>query len=72
MNVCSFINARLEKCPLIQLLCVGPEIDLYRRFAGEKLVRIMEAYPEPEIQTWLRSDPIARWTIWLVANVLLA
>lgn len=51
MNVCSFINARLEKCPLIQLLCVGPEIDLYRHFAGEKLVRIMEAYPEPEIQT---------------------
>lgn len=56
MNVCSFINARLEKHPSIQLNCVGPVIDLYGRFAAEKLARLMEMYPnrvysKPEFTT---------------------
>lgn len=37
---------RLEKRPEIQLICVGPVIDLYGRFAAEKLARLMELYPE--------------------------
>ncbi|KAG1788870.1 uncharacterized protein HD556DRAFT_1529798 [Suillus plorans] len=36
----------LEKCPSIQLICVGPVIDLYGRFAVEKLVWLMEMYPD--------------------------
>ncbi|EPT06178.1 hypothetical protein FOMPIDRAFT_68356 [Fomitopsis schrenkii] len=36
----------LEKRPEIQLICVGPVIDLYGRFAAEKLARLMELYPE--------------------------
>ncbi|PVF98937.1 putative cell wall alpha-1,3-glucan synthase [Serendipita vermifera] len=35
----------LEKRPSVQLICVGPVIDLYGRFAAEKLARIMELYP---------------------------
>ena len=37
---------RLEKRPSIQLICVGPVIDLYGRFAAEKLARLMEIYPD--------------------------
>jgi len=37
---------RLEKKPSIQLICVGPVIDLYGRFAAEKLARLMELYPD--------------------------
>ena len=37
---------RLEKRPSIQLICVGPVIDLYGRFAAEKLARLMELYPD--------------------------
>ena len=37
---------RLEKRPEIQLICVGPVIDLYGRFAAEKLARLMELYPD--------------------------
>lgn len=37
---------RLEKRATIQLVCVGPVIDLYGRFAAEKLARLMEMYPD--------------------------
>jgi hypothetical protein len=40
------ICARLEKRPSIQLIAVGPVIDLYGRFAAEKLARLMELYPD--------------------------
>ncbi|KIK71072.1 glycosyltransferase family 5 protein [Collybiopsis luxurians FD-317 M1] len=36
----------LEKRPSIQLITVGPVIDLYGRFAAEKLARLMEIYPD--------------------------
>ncbi|VDB82993.1 unnamed protein product [Peniophora sp. CBMAI 1063] len=36
----------LEKKPSIQLICVGPVIDLYGRFAAEKLNRLMQMYPD--------------------------
>ncbi|KAI5123355.1 hypothetical protein M0805_001776 [Coniferiporia weirii] len=36
----------LEKRPSIQLIAVGPVIDLYGRFAAEKLARLMEMYPD--------------------------
>ncbi|KAI0306448.1 modular protein with glycoside hydrolase family 13 and glycosyltransferase family 5 domains [Multifurca ochricompacta] len=36
----------LEKRPSIQLITVGPVIDLYGRFAAEKLNRLMELYPD--------------------------
>lgn len=36
----------LDKKPKIQLICVGPVIDLYGRFAAEKLARLMELYPD--------------------------
>ena len=36
----------LDKKPRIQLICVGPVIDLYGRFAAEKLARLMEMYPD--------------------------
>lgn len=36
----------LEKRPSVQLIAVGPVIDLYGRFAAEKLARLMEIYPE--------------------------
>ncbi|KAJ7777588.1 modular protein with glycoside hydrolase family 13 and glycosyltransferase family 5 domains [Mycena maculata] len=35
----------LEKRPSIQLIAVGPVIDLYGRFAAEKLARLMVLYP---------------------------
>ncbi|KAI0703620.1 glycoside hydrolase family 13 and glycosyltransferase family 5 protein [Cytidiella melzeri] len=36
----------LDKKPSIQLITVGPVIDLYGRFAAEKLNRLMELYPD--------------------------
>ncbi|THG99779.1 hypothetical protein EW026_g2645 [Hermanssonia centrifuga] len=36
----------LDKRPSIQLITVGPVIDLYGRFAAEKLSRLMELYPD--------------------------
>jgi len=42
---CSLVCS-LEKKPSVQLICVGPVIDLYGRFAAEKLARLMEIYPE--------------------------
>ncbi|GLB34918.1 putative glycoside hydrolase family 13 and glycosyltransferase family 5 protein [Lyophyllum shimeji] len=36
----------LGKRPTIQLIAVGPVIDLYGRFAAEKLARLMEMYPD--------------------------
>ncbi|CED84111.1 alpha--glucan synthase [Phaffia rhodozyma] len=38
--------ALLEKRKDIQLIAVGPVIDLYGRFAAEKLARLMEMYPK--------------------------
>ena len=37
---------RLEKYPTIQLIAIGPVIDLYGTFATEKLARLMELYPD--------------------------
>lgn len=39
-------SCRLEKRPTIQIIAVGPVIDLYGRFAAEKLARLMELYPD--------------------------
>ncbi|KAG8940827.1 Cell wall alpha-1,3-glucan synthase ags1 [Tulasnella sp. 424] len=36
----------LPKKTSIQIICVGPVIDLYGRFAAEKLARLMEMYPD--------------------------
>ncbi|KAL4253159.1 glycosyltransferase group 1 family protein [Abortiporus biennis] len=36
----------LDKRPSVQLITVGPVIDLYGRFAAEKLNRLMEIYPD--------------------------
>ena len=38
--------AILEEDPKVQLICVGPVIDLYGRFAALKLVRLMQLYPD--------------------------
>jgi alpha-1,3-glucan synthase len=35
----------LEKYPKTQLICIGPVIDLYGRFAALKLQKLMEKYP---------------------------
>ncbi|KAK3372216.1 putative cell wall alpha-1, 3-glucan synthase [Podospora didyma] len=35
----------LEKYPTTQLICVGPVIDLYGKFAALKLSKLMEKYP---------------------------
>lgn len=35
----------LEHNPKVQLICIGPVIDLYGRFAALKLARMMEVYP---------------------------
>ena len=40
------MSLSLEKRPSIQLITVGPVIDLYGRFAAEKLARLMEMYPD--------------------------
>ena len=42
----SSFPCRLEKYPTIQLIAVGPVIDLYGKFAAEKLARLMELYPD--------------------------
>ncbi|KAK7744210.1 hypothetical protein SLS53_003731 [Cytospora paraplurivora] len=36
----------LEKYPKTQLICVGPVIDLYGKFAALKLAKLMEVYPK--------------------------
>ncbi|PWY83588.1 alpha-1,3-glucan synthase [Aspergillus heteromorphus CBS 117.55] len=36
----------LDAHPKVQLMCIGPVIDLYGRFAALKLNRLMELYPE--------------------------
>ncbi|KAF7294911.1 Modular protein with glycoside hydrolase family 13 and glycosyltransferase family 5 domains [Mycena indigotica] len=43
--IADIMPSMLEKRPTIQLICVGPVIDLYGRFAAEKLARLMELYP---------------------------
>lgn len=35
----------MERHPHVQLICVGPVIDLYGRFAAIKLARMMQVYP---------------------------
>lgn len=35
----------MERDPRVQLICVGPVIDLYGRFAAIKLARMMGIYP---------------------------
>ncbi|KAL8725521.1 MAG: hypothetical protein Q9166_007307 [cf. Caloplaca sp. 2 TL-2023] len=35
----------LEEYPAVQLICVGPVIDLYGKFAAVKLEKLMETYP---------------------------
>ena len=35
----------LERFPKVQLVCIGPVIDLYGRFAALKLARMMSLYP---------------------------
>ncbi|CAD6563802.1 MAG: Cell wall alpha-1,3-glucan synthase ags1 [Tremellales sp. Tagirdzhanova-0007] len=40
--IADVIPSLLDKKPKIQLICVGPVIDLYGRFAAEKLARLME------------------------------
>lgn len=40
------LHYSLEKKPSVQLIAVGPVIDLYGRFAAEKLARLMEIYPD--------------------------
>lgn len=37
--------ALLDKHPDVQLICVGPVIDLYGKFAALKLAKMMETYP---------------------------
>ena len=44
--IADVMPALLDKKPKIQLICVGPVIDLYGRFAAEKLARLMEMYPD--------------------------
>ncbi|KAL1689446.1 glycoside hydrolase family 13 and glycosyltransferase family 5 protein [Schizophyllum commune] len=44
--IADVMTGLLEKQPSIQLICVGPVIDLYGRFAAEKLARLMELYPD--------------------------
>ncbi|KAF4615437.1 hypothetical protein D9613_003090 [Agrocybe pediades] len=44
--IADVMPALLEKRPSIQLIAVGPVIDLYGRFAAEKLARLMELYPD--------------------------
>jgi len=36
----------LEKYPTTQLICIGPVIDLYGKFAALKLSKLMEKYPK--------------------------
>ncbi|KAG6361487.1 hypothetical protein INS49_009714 [Diaporthe citri] len=36
----------LEKYPKTQLICIGPVIDLYGKFAALKLAKLMEVYPK--------------------------
>ena len=35
----------MERHPNVQLICVGPVIDLYGKFAAIKLARMMQVYP---------------------------
>ncbi|KZT42041.1 glycoside hydrolase family 13/glycosyltransferase family 5 protein [Sistotremastrum suecicum HHB10207 ss-3] len=44
--IADIMPSLLIKRPTVQLICVGPVIDLYGRFAAEKLARLMEMYPD--------------------------
>ncbi|KAJ3903941.1 modular protein with glycoside hydrolase family 13 and glycosyltransferase family 5 domains [Lentinula edodes] len=44
--IADVLPSLLEKRPSIQVIAVGPVIDLYGRFAAEKLARLMEIYPD--------------------------
>lgn len=39
------LKFRLEENKKIQVICVGPVVDIYGRFAASKLKRLMEIYP---------------------------
>ena len=43
--IADIFPAILEKHPKTQLICVGPVIDLYGKFAAIKLARMMTKYP---------------------------
>jgi alpha-1,3-glucan synthase len=44
--IADIFPAILEKNPDVQLICVGPVIDLYGKFAALKLSKLMEKYPK--------------------------
>ncbi|KAF9642045.1 UDP-Glycosyltransferase/glycogen phosphorylase, partial [Thelephora ganbajun] len=44
--IADIMPSMLEKYPSIQLITIGPVINLYRKFAAEKLTRLMELYPD--------------------------
>ncbi|KAG8962311.1 Cell wall alpha-1,3-glucan synthase ags1 [Tulasnella sp. 419] len=44
--IADVLPSLLPKKPSVQVICVGPVIDLYGRFAAEKLARLMEIYPD--------------------------
>ncbi|KIY43381.1 glycoside hydrolase family 13 and glycosyltransferase family 5 protein [Fistulina hepatica ATCC 64428] len=44
--IADIMPSLMEKRPSVQLIAVGPVIDLYGRFAAEKLARLMEIYPD--------------------------
>lgn len=44
--IADVLPSLLDKRPSIQVIAVGPVIDLYGRFAAEKLARLMEMYPD--------------------------
>lgn len=43
--IADIFSTILEKHPKTQLICVGPVIDLYGKFAAIKLAKMMEKYP---------------------------
>ncbi|KAJ8521655.1 hypothetical protein ONZ45_g1682 [Pleurotus djamor] len=44
--IADIMPSLLAKRPSVQLIAVGPVIDLYGRFAAEKLARLMEMHPD--------------------------
>lgn len=44
-QIADVFPALLDKNPNIQLICVGPLIDLYGKFAALKLAKMMQRYP---------------------------
>jgi len=44
-SIADIFPSIMERNPQVQLICVGPVIDLYGKFAALKLSRMMEVYP---------------------------